>query len=239
MRETCSRPRRRSSRTALAELKEMEARIASGAQKKDEADAARFKGLVTMYETMKPKDAAKIFDRLDMKILIEVASQINPRRMSEIMAQMTPEAAEKLTVELANRAAPTIGPRPAPICRRSRASRPAAERQLSARLTRSLNALGLGSRASLSACAYVEFSDPIASHCRVCPHARSGARRRCCAPSRCWPFCRAPAAARTGRGARQSRRGDAAARPAATAGSSFKFSRDDRSAGPPSAATCC
>ena len=50
------------------------------------------------------KDAAKIFDRLDMRVLIEVASQINPRRMSDIMAQMQPEAAERLTIELAARA---------------------------------------------------------------------------------------------------------------------------------------
>ena len=56
-----------------------------------------------MYETMKPKEAAKIFDRLDSKVLIEVASKINPRRMSEILAQMSPEVAEKLTVEFATR----------------------------------------------------------------------------------------------------------------------------------------
>ncbi len=34
---------------------------------KDESEAARFKSLVTMYENMKAKDAAKIFDRLDMQ----------------------------------------------------------------------------------------------------------------------------------------------------------------------------
>jgi flagellar motility protein MotE (MotC chaperone) len=73
------------------------------AQRKEDADSARFKGVVTMYETMKPKDAAKIFDRLDIRVLIEVASQIKPQRMSEIMAQMSPEAAERLTVELAAR----------------------------------------------------------------------------------------------------------------------------------------
>ena len=56
-----------------------------------------------MYENMKAKDAAKIFDRLDMQVLVEVATQINPRRMSDILAQMTPEAAERLTVELAAR----------------------------------------------------------------------------------------------------------------------------------------
>ena len=39
-----------------------------------------------------------------MKILVEVSTQINPRKMSEIMAQMSSDAAERLTVELANRA---------------------------------------------------------------------------------------------------------------------------------------
>jgi flagellar motility protein MotE (MotC chaperone) len=73
-----------------------------GAGRKDDPDT-RFKGLVTMYETMKPKDAAKIFDRLDMRVLLDVASQINPRVMSAILAQMSPEAAERLTVELASR----------------------------------------------------------------------------------------------------------------------------------------
>jgi flagellar motility protein MotE (MotC chaperone) len=72
-------------------------------QRKEDSDNARFKGVVIMYETMKPKDAAKIFDRLDPKVLIEVASQIKPQRMSEIMSQMSPEAAERLTVEMATR----------------------------------------------------------------------------------------------------------------------------------------
>lgn len=88
----------------LAELKAVEAQITVATEKKDEAEAARFKGLVTMYENMKPRDAAKIFDRLELNVLLEVASQINPRRMSDILAQMSPETAERLTVELANRA---------------------------------------------------------------------------------------------------------------------------------------
>lgn len=85
------------------ELKATEDRINDAMKKKDDADAARFKSIVTMYESMKAKDAAKIFDRLDIKLATEVASQINPRRMSDIMAQMTPETAERLTVELANK----------------------------------------------------------------------------------------------------------------------------------------
>jgi len=70
-------------------------------KEREDADGIRFKGLITMYETMKPKEAAKIFDRLDLKVLIDVASQMKPQIMSAIMAQMSPENAERLTVELA------------------------------------------------------------------------------------------------------------------------------------------
>jgi flagellar motility protein MotE (MotC chaperone) len=88
----------------LAEIKQAQAQVAVATEKKDEEEAARFKSLVTMYENMKARDAAKIFDRLELSVLLEVASQINPRRMADILAQMAPESAERLTVELANRA---------------------------------------------------------------------------------------------------------------------------------------
>jgi flagellar motility protein MotE (MotC chaperone) len=88
----------------LAELKETEARITVATQQKDDAQAARFKGLVTMYENMKPRDAAKIFDRLDMGVLLEVASKIEPRKMADILAQMSADSAQRLTVELASQA---------------------------------------------------------------------------------------------------------------------------------------
>lgn len=90
----------------VTELKEMETRINAATQQKEEIEASRLKSLVTMYENMKPKDAAKIFDRLDLRVLIDVSSQINPRKMSDILAQMLPDTAERLTVELANRANP-------------------------------------------------------------------------------------------------------------------------------------
>ena len=86
------------------ELKDIEARIKVASNARDEAEVQRFKGIVSMYENMKPKDAARIFDRLDMRILAEVATSIKSRTMSEILAQMSPDSAEKLTVELANRA---------------------------------------------------------------------------------------------------------------------------------------
>jgi flagellar motility protein MotE (MotC chaperone) len=90
--------------TKVEEMKAVESRISTATGQKAEADAARFKGIITMYESMKPKDAAKVFDRLEMPVLFEIASQIAPRKMSDILGLMSPEAAERLTVELARRA---------------------------------------------------------------------------------------------------------------------------------------
>jgi len=95
------------------ELKTLEQQQGGTAQKKEAEESARLKALVTMYENMKAKDAAKIFDRLEMPILIAVVTQIKPRVMADIMAQMQPDAAERLTTELASRAvgiAPTATP---------------------------------------------------------------------------------------------------------------------------------
>jgi flagellar motility protein MotE (MotC chaperone) len=88
----------------VEELKAVESRISTAGDQKSEADVARFKGIITMYEGMKPKDAAKVFDRLEMPVLLEIATQIAPRKMSDILGLMQTEAAERLTVEMARRA---------------------------------------------------------------------------------------------------------------------------------------
>ena len=88
----------------VEEMKAVESRITTATGQKAETDAARFKGIITMYEGMKPKDAAKVFDRLEMSVLFEIASQIAPRKMSDILGLMAPESAERLTIEMARRA---------------------------------------------------------------------------------------------------------------------------------------
>ncbi len=104
MRDTLLKAAEKKLEARLDELKRAEERIVAATQQKEEAELQRLKNLVVMYENMKAKDAAKIFDRLDTKLATEVARMIQPRRMSDILAQMTPEAAQKLTVELARRA---------------------------------------------------------------------------------------------------------------------------------------
>lgn len=88
----------------VEEMKAVETRISATQAEQKAAEAQRMKGLVTMYEGMKPKDAARVFDRLEMGVLIEIASAIAPRKMSDILGLMSSEAAEKLTVEMARRA---------------------------------------------------------------------------------------------------------------------------------------
>ncbi len=101
MRDTLLKAAEKKLEERLQELKQAEERIVAATQQKEEAELHRMKNLITMYETMKAKDAAKIFDRLDLKLATEVARLIHPRRMADILAQMAPEAAQKLTVELA------------------------------------------------------------------------------------------------------------------------------------------
>jgi len=88
----------------VAELKDTESRVNTAMGTRDKIEVQRFKSIVSMYENMKSKDAARIFDRLDMNVLVDVSTQMKPAKMAEILGQMTPESAERLTVELARRA---------------------------------------------------------------------------------------------------------------------------------------
>lgn len=85
----------------VAELKAIEAKINERIGAEDKANEERLTGLVSMYETMKPKDAARIFERLDMGVLIDVVTRMQPRKMAAVLAAMDPVVAQDLTVELA------------------------------------------------------------------------------------------------------------------------------------------
>lgn len=85
----------------IAELKTMEERIEASLRKKEEEDNEQIAGLVTMYENMKPKNAAQIFNSLRIDVLLGVAKRMKPRAMAGVLARMDPGVAQRLTVELA------------------------------------------------------------------------------------------------------------------------------------------
>ncbi len=85
----------------ISQLEALEARLQAAAEAELDARKEEMQGLVTMYETMKPKEAARIFDRLPMDVLLDVVNAMNPRKMAAVMARMSPESAQRLTGELA------------------------------------------------------------------------------------------------------------------------------------------
>lgn len=104
MRESLIKAAEKRLEAKVGEMKDIESRIKTATDVRDKEEKERLKGLVAMYENMKPKDAARIFDRLDLKVLVDLSTAMKPITMSAVLAQMTPEAAERLTVELASRA---------------------------------------------------------------------------------------------------------------------------------------
>jgi flagellar motility protein MotE (MotC chaperone) len=90
--------------TGLGDLKKAEDKVDAVAKAKEDAEKQGLKNIVTMYEAMKPKDAARVFDRLGHDVLVPIVLAMNPRKMAEVLAVMQPDTAERLTVALANRA---------------------------------------------------------------------------------------------------------------------------------------
>ena len=84
-----------------AALEQLEARINALVAEKKAMEEGEFKALVGMYETMKPAEAAPIFDQLQMNVLVRLVRSMNPRKMAPILARMTPDRAEELTLAMA------------------------------------------------------------------------------------------------------------------------------------------
>jgi flagellar motility protein MotE (MotC chaperone) len=87
----------------IGELERLQASIEALLVKHDEQGEAQLQSLVKIYESMKPKDAARIFEELDMEVLLEVVERMKERKTAPILAQMNPERAKTVTLELAQR----------------------------------------------------------------------------------------------------------------------------------------
>ncbi len=74
-----------------------------------EREEAGWRGLVRIYEQMRPRDAARIFNELEMSVLIEVVARMRERIAAPILAGMEPDKAKALTAELAQRRARPVG----------------------------------------------------------------------------------------------------------------------------------
>jgi flagellar motility protein MotE (MotC chaperone) len=87
----------------LAELKTVQTSVKGLLRQHDQEQEAKLKSLVKIYETMKPKDAARIFEQLEMDILLDVVERMKEAKVAPILSAMNPEKARTVTEELAQR----------------------------------------------------------------------------------------------------------------------------------------
>jgi flagellar motility protein MotE (MotC chaperone) len=81
-------------------LKALQATIEESMIKHDQEQEVKLANLVKIYENMKPKDAGRIFEELEMDVLLQVAEKMNNRRLAPILAKMDPKKARDVTEEL-------------------------------------------------------------------------------------------------------------------------------------------
>ncbi|HEV8388987.1 MAG TPA: hypothetical protein VGQ35_04045 [Dongiaceae bacterium] len=87
----------------MAELKALQTTVEDLLKTRSDEQEAELKSLVKMYENMKPKAAAKVFEEMDMDVLLDVVDRMNERKVAPILALVTPTRAKEITFELAQR----------------------------------------------------------------------------------------------------------------------------------------
>lgn len=84
----------------LEQLKLYEQKLEKLINQYNSKEKENLNSLVKLYSTMKPKDAARIFDNLDLDILVAIIKEMKPTSSSAILSQMQSQKAQKVTAEL-------------------------------------------------------------------------------------------------------------------------------------------
>ena len=85
----------------VTELETLQHQLEALEQARQQRDDASWVGLVKTYESMKPRDAATIFNDLAMPVLLGVVDRMKDRTAAPILAAMLPDKARELTIKLA------------------------------------------------------------------------------------------------------------------------------------------
>ena len=87
----------------VAELNRLKGELETLVKGQKKAEEAQSESLVKIYENMKPKDAARIFDTLDIEVLLEVLGRMKELKTAPILAAMEEERAREVTTRLHQR----------------------------------------------------------------------------------------------------------------------------------------
>lgn len=83
------------------QLAALQARLEALDQTRRERDEANWRGMVKTYETMRPRDAAAIFNELDQPVLLQVLDRMKEAKAAPVLAAMLPDRARQVTADLA------------------------------------------------------------------------------------------------------------------------------------------
>ncbi|MCB9987143.1 MAG: hypothetical protein H6865_05840 [Rhodospirillales bacterium] len=84
----------------IGELGALKTQIEQLLGQQEKEQNGKIDSLVKIYENMKPKDAATIFNQMDMDVLLQVVSKMSERKSAPVMAIMDTAKANELTVRL-------------------------------------------------------------------------------------------------------------------------------------------
>lgn len=84
----------------VKELTTLKTEIENLLKKQTDEEQANVTRLVRIYEGMKPKDAARIFNALDMDVLVPVLSKMSEKKSGAIIAAMDADKARNVTLML-------------------------------------------------------------------------------------------------------------------------------------------
>ena len=87
----------------IKDLLALQKQIQALQNEKQESQNSRVRGLAKIYSTMKPKEAAKLMDALDDKLVMGIIGTMTPDQAAAILALMEVKKAAKISEALSSR----------------------------------------------------------------------------------------------------------------------------------------
>jgi flagellar motility protein MotE (MotC chaperone) len=87
--------------TKVGELKSLQKKLETLDAAQKQKEDAGWQSMVKLYEAMKPREAAAIFNDLSMQVLLQVMDRMKDAKAAAVLAAMTPDKARDVTSALA------------------------------------------------------------------------------------------------------------------------------------------
>lgn len=85
----------------IQQIEDMKKAVSEMLAQYNQQEDVKIRSLVKIYENMKPKEAARIFDELDMPILLLIIDKMSEKKAAPVLSEMDPKRAKTVTIDLA------------------------------------------------------------------------------------------------------------------------------------------